>query len=96
MQFREIDRLLPRPRRKLYKWQVTDYVTGESLGGFPNQNEMLAGMRVVLGLGGKFRCTDGVASYAYEITKWGYDRIEGVTPVERQRAGRKTRRKFPW
>lgn len=56
---------------------------------FRGKSAMFDDMRERFGNGAKFDCCDGKAFYVYEITQFGYSRVEGETPVERQRNGRK-------
>ena len=80
------------------RWSVTEK-NGEPVDPaevFANKGAMFTTMRERLGLDGEFRCESGAGgggryAYAYRVTAHGFDRIEGITPPERRRTGRKRR-----
>jgi hypothetical protein len=78
-------------RRQMAYWTVTE-INGmpctASMLIYPNKNAMFEDMRVRVGLDGLFRCR-GPGDYVYRITKNGYDRIAGETPLRQRRDGRR-------
>lgn len=58
------------------------------LDPYINKDTMFDDMRQRVGLDGLFRCKSGAADYVYRITRYGYQRIAGKTPIDRRRTGR--------